>query len=791
MKSTLRWWLFSIITVAVAVFGLLRLKIDTQPASLFPTNIKEAKGLGLFLRHFAHEGELVVMLDQAAKPELMSASEVIEKALKARPDLVARVMARSPWEDEPKEMVDFLAFSLLNLPQEKLTKLEAGLQESTAPATLQASLESLADSLTMEENLAGYDPLGLAKLVMAERSRGFGSFDGFSSPDGRVRLLIVEAANPKVHYREKFKWLGEVRQVINQALAQAPPEAAKVRARLTGEPAFMGEISVGMENDMKGSGISTLVLSAILFFLIYRSLKPLLFINAALILVVLLTLGFCGWIMGSVTVFCAGFASILIGLTIDYGVLIYEDAKNSGLGQAELRKHCGRSILAAAGTTSVAFLAMRASSLPGLQELGVLLSVGVMVGAAVMLIWFAQWLGPKPTLTRGWLEWEGNPRILRILPSISVVAIAIAILGVFIKGIPDMDASPDTLRPRECEAQDTMTDLIEAMSGDRTGKSLLVYGKTHEEVAEKLGELSKIIAEGTESGAIHKHALPGPVWPSATAQKANLAPDGPATKLLNATERLRSAVLAAGFSPDAFAMANGVFEVWKRWQANGTYPLWPEAIGSKWTLARFHKQTDDGVYALGVLQTKPDHPASEPLVLKIRQLDGVYVLSDGVVLTALKERLPIETIRITIALAIGMLAMLIWTFRSWWPITLCLVNLLISLLALQGIMSWFDIRWNLLNLAGLILCLGTGVDYGIHALLSLRRNAGDIPAMQRTTGRALLLCALSSIIGFGSLSWAGNKGLASLGVVCSIALSVSLVTSLFILPHVWKWKKDY
>jgi uncharacterized protein len=782
-SSQAKWWLATLLLVLISLGGLFRLKFDTQLSSLFPQNIKESRGLGMFLKHFAHEGELVIMLDQGQKEDLFVASEAVEKKLLTRPDIIAKVIARPPWEDKPQDMVDFFAFSLLNLPAAKLAKLNDSLSEPKLSGTLQTSLESLADSLTMEENAAGYDPLGLAKLVMEERGKGLGGFDGFASKDGSIRLMIAEATNPKVHYHEKYRWLQEVRGVINAAIAES--KAPKVRARLTGEPAFMAEISVGMENDMKGSGISTLVLSALLFFLIYRSLKPLLYINLALVLIILATLGLSGWLLGSLTVFTAGFASILVGLTIDYGVLIYEESKNSGLGGRELRQYCGRSILAAAGTTAVAFLAMRASSLPGLRELGVLLGMGVAVGSVIMLLWFAQWLGPKPQPMGGWLEWEGHPKFLRIMPPVVVGFLVISIAGLAVKGIPQLNATPDTLRPRECEAQDTMTDMLQAMSGDRTGKSLLIKGKDHEEVAAKLADLAKLVADADAKGAVHRAALPGPVWPSGKQQAENLATNGQASLLINSKERLRKAVNEAGFNEVAFGLADGVFASWEKWQKSAAYPVWPATFSSQWTLSRFHKVADDGVYAMAMLQTKPNEAADE-LVTKLRDLDGVFVLSDGIVLKALKERLPIETLRITAALAVGMLLMLVWTFKAWWPIFLCLAALLVNLLSLLGVMAWTGLEWNLINLAGLLLCLGTGVDYSIHVLLSLQRNAGDVPQMQRTTGRALLLCALSSVIGFGSLSWAGNRGLASLGIVCSIALFLSLIIALFVLPYCWR-----
>jgi predicted RND superfamily exporter protein len=78
------------------------------------------------------------------------------------------------------------------------------------------------------------------------------------------------------------------------------------------------------------------------------------------------------------------------------------------------------------------------------------------------------------------------------------------------------------------------------------------------------------------------------------------------------------------------------------------------------------------------------------------------------------------------------------------------------------------------------------VDYTIHVQLSLRRHAEDIAAVCRTTGRALLLCAGTTIAAFGSLAWSSNAGLASLGTVCAVGVACMLVTALCFLPA-WRY----
>jgi hypothetical protein len=87
-------------------------------------------------------------------------------------------------------------------------------------------------------------------------------------------------------------------------------------------------------------------------------------------LVFLFTVGAAGWIHGSLGVMSAGFAAILIGLTVDYGVLICQEAKLAKHDAAEIRRAVTGSIGWAATTTAAVFAALNFSSIPGDRAVG-------------------------------------------------------------------------------------------------------------------------------------------------------------------------------------------------------------------------------------------------------------------------------------------------------------------------------------------------------------------------------------------------------------------------------------
>ncbi len=157
----------------------------------------------------------------------------------------------------------------------------------------------------------------------------------------------------------------------------------------TGSPAFVAEISGGMEHDMTSSvGITSLIIAA-LFWLFHRRLLPMIWLLFLLAVILACTLALGGLIFGSINVVSLGFAGILLGLAVDYGVVHYQEALASPDAIIpEIRRAIRPSIFWAAVTTISAFLVLNFGGLPGLAQLGSLVALGVMLSALVMLYAF-------------------------------------------------------------------------------------------------------------------------------------------------------------------------------------------------------------------------------------------------------------------------------------------------------------------------------------------------------------------------------------------------------------------
>jgi hypothetical protein len=114
---------------------------------------------------------------------------------------------------------------------------------------------------------------------------------------------------------------------------------------------------------------------------------------------------------------------------------------------------------------------------------------------------------------------------------------------------------------------------------------------------------------------------------------------------------------------------------------------------------------------------------------------------------------------------------------------LALLPLVMAVLFSLGVLGLFGIPLNPANMIAFPLILGVGVDNGVHVLHDylLQRRRGESP-ISHAIGRGVLVKALTTMIGFGTLMLSTERGLVGLGLILTLGVGCSMVTSLLILP---------
>ena len=805
MKVWSRRWLWSLVLIPLLIGGA-RLRFDVEVLNLLPSDSRAVQGLKLYQENFSNARELIISVKATDADTTETAARTIGETLRAATNLTAETTWQAPWLEHPNEAAELIAHLWINQPPQIFGVLTNQLRGTNALATLKTTQRQLATSLSpYEVARLSYDPFNMMAIPgeTSGSSVAFGQGQElFSSSDGMFRLIYVQALDDLRSYTACRAWLKAIRAQVEAArLAHHLPDDLVVS--YTGRPAFVTEIAGGMERDITGSVAGTLVIIALLFWLAHRSWRPLLWLLALLLTILAGTFALGGLLFGAINVVSAGFAAILLGLTVDYALIIYQEHKATPRASArEIRRAVGPSILWSAVTTAGAFLVLNWGGLPGLSQLGSLVAIGIALGATLMLFGFL------PPLIRA----EATANILRSVPSrqspvppaLGSRSLPWAVTGLILfvsvlalsHGWPKLDHSANALRHRNSSAYAALEELKSRMGQTQEPLWLIMAGKSADEVAQRLDHVHSVLARAASNKSIASFTLPTQLWPRSANQIANR----PIARALLADEKdLRQSALAQGFTSNALAVTETIFATWRR-ATDATNLFWPDGSVSHWIFEKLTARTPSQFLALGLvypaLESTPSASFPDPSKRSstVQRSDWTAELPpDGVWLAgweqlgrAILDVVQRDLSRVLVPTILLVLISLGLAFRRITDVVLSLATLAFSGICLLVVMTWAGWSWNLLNLMALPLLLGAGVDYSIHMQLALRRHHGNLSLARSTVGRALVLCAATTVAGFGSLAWSSNAGLASLGQVCSTGIALTAFTSIYLLPAWWR-----
>jgi predicted RND superfamily exporter protein len=147
-----------------------------------------------------------------------------------------------------------------------------------------------------------------------------------------------------------------------------------------------------------------------------------------------------------------------------------------------------------------------------------------------------------------------------------------------------------------------------------------------------------------------------------------------------------------------------------------------------------------------------------------------------------------------IAVAVVLL-ILIADFRNLKDALLALLPTAIGWLWMLGLMKLLGLRFDVANIVALPLVIGVGIAYGVHLMHRVRegeshaetsgvRGPARIDDAIRGTGGAIMIAALTTIVGFAALTISDYGGMQSLGWVMVIGITTCLIATIVILPAV-------
>jgi len=139
----------------------------------------------------------------------------------------------------------------------------------------------------------------------------------------------------------------------------------------------------------------------------------------------------------------------------------------------------------------------------------------------------------------------------------------------------------------------------------------------------------------------------------------------------------------------------------------------------------------------------------------------------------------------TLAALAGVVLLVTAIFRFNRSTVLIIGSLLVGVLWLTALTLLLKVKVNFCNFIAFPITFGIGVDYSVNVMARYRQTGSrDVIDAIRSTGGAVAVCSLTTIIGYGSLLLAKNQALFLFGLVAVLGEITCLVSAVVVLPAV-------
>ncbi|MEO8504098.1 MAG: MMPL family transporter [Acidobacteriota bacterium] len=810
-----------------AIAGLLTagLEFDTDVLHLLPVHDPAVKTFTDTIEQFESLDNLLVVV-RVPEGAVLDRYQAFVDRLGERLQKVPSLQQITYKLDAPEDLLaSFLPKSLLFL------------NESSRPALLQRlsdeGLHSRVSELRRQlsapqaiavKELAKLDPAGISEVLLSQMGSNRGSLQAdwtsgyLLSGDHRIILLLGKPIKPPQDIDFTRGLIDSVNHEIEATRAEwhelagddagAAPEVVLgggYMIALSDASLIQSELALNMGT----SAIGVLLL----FFFAFRRWAALAYPIIPLGGGLLLAFGFARLAFGSLNSATGGVAALLIGMGIDFVIVSYGryvEARRGGAsvedGLVTMSSTAGLAVFFGAVTTAATFYAFCVTDFRGLRQMGILAGTGILLCAVCVLVllpallaWSEERRLAKARNITLHLHTFGSDRLMRACQRRPGIALAIGVVVTVVAAllVPRIhfEDSMQKMRPAGNPGI-----LVQEEVGLHFGSGfdqmmLVISGDSADEVlalSEKAAAGARLLVD---RGILRSVEAATAMVPPEEHQKAALEWLA-AERVSGALDPVRvkatflSAAAAEGLRPEAFT--HGLDMLAQALQPPDRIRVEDYARSSqtRQVLDRFIRNTKDGWKGIVYLYPPPQvwkreappqaYALARDLGPKVA-LTGINVMS-----TALRERVRREAIVAAVLGVLLVLAILWIDFRRLRPALLAFVPLLVGGTWMFGAMAAFGIDMNFMNIFVTTMIIGIATDYAIYILhrheetLDETREVAE--AALAETGKGVLLAALTTIVGFGSLATSHYPGLKSMGYVAGLGAGFTCLVSITLLP---------
>ncbi|HKI03590.1 MAG TPA: MMPL family transporter [Thermoanaerobaculia bacterium] len=798
------------VTVLLTLAALVpasRFRLETDLAALLPEGAPGAEDYRVFLRTFGGFEKVFVIVRSPGRG-LEDAAPLTEAA-----ERLAEILAESPEVAEARSGLTaederfFLTYVAPRLPLlvhgEDWRRDLAGRLE---PAAIHARVAQMRQAVrspmgSVAATFFAADPLGLSEglLDAAATALPIDPLTGsFVSAKGDAALVMLSPARAEIDPAGGRALLAELERAYVQVRRSS---SVPLDFKAVGGPIYAAQDEELLRGDLTRTATASAVGVAGLLLLGFGGgfipLTILGSVAAGLVWTVAIT---AIW-LGSITVVGVGFAAALLGMGVEYGIhggarfrqlrLAGQDAAAALIGTF---RDPGPGIVSSALTTAAGLGALCLAHFRPLRELGQVLTVGVLVtlvttvavGAAVLVAYPRRTAAAAPP--RLWRRFgqpalEGTVGFAARQPA-AVLAAALLLTAVSAWGVSRLSFSTDlrSLRPADHPSLAAERILVDAFSVGLDTFTVVAPGRTLGEALDKAAAVRPVLAAALGPRA----EITSPAdWLIQGRRLRQRLGELRTLPLERAADDFERELAAAGFRPEPFAAAIAAMRALGRGEDPNPPPreAWP-----RWMSELVRESAGGAAAAVHVRVPLGSQGDAEALARRLKAISpggGDVALASIPRVAAELRRLALEDLARSSAVALALVALVVLVSVRWRIGDSLLSSLPLALGCLWAFGLWgaFGGHVDLLAISTLPVLFGTGIDLGVHAVHGGRvRPEAGIRGTIQDSGLAMILIALTTGVGFGSLGSSRVPGIQNAGILVALGVAACLIATFLVLP---------
>jgi predicted RND superfamily exporter protein len=816
LRHSRRIIIAAIVVGLLAVAGASRLSFDPDLLNLIPQQNRQVNEFRKVLHDMGTIDYHIVVLNMPAGRDVHDYDSLVES--------IASGYAKSPLiQDVSYRLPNPLDYVQIILPRALLFLTPTELEEVAAKLSDEGIRDSISRNRAMLQTpqafalnqLVQYDPFNLAPIFLRKFQSAGGGFKidtqsgYYLSSDHTMLLMLVKPKRPAQDVPFGKQLLTSAAIIEANALKEfqktAPPGTPLPRIAHTGGY----EIALG-DADLIRQDVILNVLGSFfgvlaLFLYAFRRAASVVYAGAPLALGLAVTFGMAGLVYGVLSQASAGFAALLAGLGIDFITVLYGryvDERNRGVAMPEavrttLRTTMG-GVFVAAITTAGTFFAFLATDFRGMTQLGFLTGIGillflicVMFLLPALIVYSERDEKKRPKL---YLHSFGSGRLIdwsvaRPHLTIGIWVAFIVICGLLSTRLRFSDNIQD-LRAKGNPGVIAQTAVTEKFGQSFDFMMYVTEDDSLEKVLEKTAVASHDLQPLVENHTIASFQSISTFLPPADQQQKVIdelhrgSADRFNAARIGAT--FHKELVAAGFRPEAYENYMGLFG-----QALAPKePVTLTNLGDK----DLRKLAETYVKPVGprwmsIIRVYPvggrwprEVPAN--LLAVADRHPGDILTGVNLVSGTLRRIVKADAMRSTVIGFIAVFALMLISFRRPYITALTFVPFVAGAAGMFGLMALLGLEFNFMNIFVGLMIIGVATDYAIYMLQRYIENPATFRHNAHETGKAIVMAALTAIVGYGSFAISHYPGLRSIGYASTFGIGLSGLAAITLLPAI-------